>query len=332
MVKRLSFFTMLAVLLAVLALSNQPLAGQTVPEPTDTPVPPAATNTPPPTNTPLPAATNTPPAATATPVPGATATPTSIPAASATATPTAAATGTPVEEPVLTPSVDAALPADACADAPVFVVEQDVAAVKAGPSTLYATTTTLDEGAVRTIVGRYAFGAWWLIRLNATTTGWIADTDGIVVGRTVTVPLVAAPARNGATPTPATSWNPTPNPDCIGVPTSTPTATPTPTPAPSAAASDNTRGGQEDEIVVVSGSEPEEDAPTATVVSTQAISDVTEESPTVIESDTASQNTPVPPASDVIAETTPIWPLLIGIGLVGAAVVTFIVVRARGSA
>ena len=85
-------------------------------------------------------------------------------------------------------------------------------------------------------------------------------------------------------------------------------------------------------IVVVSGSEPEEDAPTATVVSTQAISDVTEESPTVIESDTASQNTPVPPASDVIAETTPIWPLLIGIGLVGAAVVTFIVVRAHGAA
>lgn len=328
MVKRLSFFTMLTVLLAMLALSSMPLAGQTVPEPTNTP---AATNTPPPpTNTPPPpAATNTPVAATETPAPG----------GSATATPTAATTGTPVEEPALTPGVDAVIPDDACASAPVFVVEQDVADIKAGPGRSYVTTATLDEDAVRTIIGRYAYGAWWLLRLNATTTGWIADADGVVIGRTDAVPLVPAPARTGGTPTPAASWNPTPNPDCANAPTTTPTATPTPLLVADSADSNAVRGGQDDEVVVVSESDASDDesaSASATDASTPtpaevAAADGGQASADTSEAMATQPSTPVPPAPDVVAETTPIWPLLIGIGLVGAAVVTFIVVRARGS-
>lgn len=177
--------------------------GQSIPTRTPTPNP-NATATPAPQNTPAPQDT---------PAPAEEPTATRMPAATATDVPL---TG------------DGALPtAEACSEAPTIQALNGPLNVRNGPGTAYETVDTLSYLEVRLITGRAAEATWWQIRLADGTLAWVADELVAVSGYTGLVPIVEAPAlADGSTPTPGPTWAPTPNPTC---PSPTPTATGTAT-------------------------------------------------------------------------------------------------------
>ncbi len=174
---------------------------QTIPTRTATPspVPPTATDAPPPP----PSATPVPP----TPTPTAT---------TGVATPTGSGA---------TPGSDQVSTAAPCGDPPT-VQTLARANVRQGPGLDYDVKAALPAGNVSRIVGRAEDGRWWLIALQSGDSGWIADEVVSVQGYTGNVPLMAAPAIDGQSPTPGTPWNPTPNPSCTPTPTATNTSTP----------------------------------------------------------------------------------------------------------
>ncbi|MCB9003280.1 MAG: hypothetical protein H6664_02840 [Ardenticatenaceae bacterium] len=189
----------------------------TIPSRTPTPGPATATNTPRPNPTNPPAQPTSPPAATDTPVPQPTMTFTAVP-------PT-------IDPGTLLPT------AEACGEPPTVQALNNIN-VRSGPGTDYDILSTLFTGEVRAIAGRAEFAEWWFISLADGSEGWVADFTVTVQGYTGNVPLVAAPALDGSTPTPGPLWEPTPQTDCATAtpePTSTSTATAVPpsvTPSP----------------------------------------------------------------------------------------------------
>ncbi len=221
MLKKISVIALVLTILftAHMALTRTERAAAQVPTiPTRTPTPPPS----PPTNTPAPQPTNPPQ-------------PTSPPAPTNTPVPQATNTAVP---PTIDPST--LLPtAEACGEPPTAKAANNIN-VRSGPGTDYEIMSTLFAGEVRVIIGRAEFAEWWVIELADGREGWIADFTVTVQGYTGNVPLAAAPALNGSTPTPGPLWEPTLQPDCpTATPTQEPTATgtatavpPTVTPAP----------------------------------------------------------------------------------------------------
>ena len=207
---------------------NQPSPSDT-PQPADTPVPsPTAV---PPTNTAIPANTVQP----ATPIGTNTAvTPTKTsPGSSLPTYPSItrisraqidkiAPGTTPVAFPVVATSFPTAEP---CGEPPT-ITTLTIANVYDGPGSDYLVSETLGAKEVRPIVGRAAHTTWWLIQIDGKfSQAWISDKAGTVHGFIANVPIIEAPAINGALPTPGKQWDPTPAPICT--PTPTPTSDPT---------------------------------------------------------------------------------------------------------
>lgn len=220
-----------------------PAAQMTIPSRTPTPGP--ASPTPPGAPTSVPTATpdtNPPPAATVTNPPPASATYTAVPSTNTPAATTSAAT----------PSGGFLPTAAPCSTAPTIQIRNTTNA-RSGPGTDYAAVAQLAAGDVRPIVGRAASAPWWLIRLADGTQGWVADLAVQVQGYTGAVPLVTAPAINGATPTPGAAWNPTPQPGCNFTPVAT--ASPTATAAPLTTTNQTPATTPENTVAVASASD-----------------------------------------------------------------------------
>jgi hypothetical protein len=245
----LVFFSLLFSVVFVLAKPDNVRGQMTIP--TRTPVPDNSppTDTPPddngggdgqesPTNTPAAQNTVAPPTASATSSPatattGATITQTPTAGSTATASSTGAvsspASGPLIEAPALGstpvtfPAVATAFPtAGPCGEPPTFT-SLTTANVYLGPGNDYPASDTLGAKEVRPIVGRAAYATWWLIQLDGKfAQAWVSDKAGTVDGYTGNVPIIIAPAINGAFPTPGPQWDPTPAPICT--PTPTPTA------------------------------------------------------------------------------------------------------------
>ena len=190
-------------------------------QPANTPVPPTAV---------VPTATGGSPTSTVdaaqSPTPGGTNVPVSPGATNAAATATTAGSlidkifpgTTPVTFPIAARSFPTAEP---CGEPPT-ITTLAIANVYDGPGSDYPVNETLGADEVRPIVGRAAYATWWLIQLDGRyKQGWISDKAGIVQGFTGNVPIIEAPAINGALPTPGDNWDPT------AVPVCTPTPTPT---------------------------------------------------------------------------------------------------------
>lgn len=201
MKKKLIFSAVLLFFVSMVMVTS--VAAQTIP--TRTPTPGPQTPTPLPTTVvpTSPPGGNPPPGSTSTQIPTA-------------VTPTLVSTLYPTAEP--------------CSDQPtILALNASFINVRTGPDTRYPVIESLVFREVRLIIGRDAVAPWWLIRLNAQQTGWVADEVVEVQGNTVNVPIVAAPLLNGATVTPGAPWQPTPPPLCATPPTATPTTTATPT-------------------------------------------------------------------------------------------------------
>ena len=203
---------------------NKPSPTDT-PQPTDTPVPPTAvppTNTASPPNTlqsptPTHISTAVPPTKTSTPR-------SSLPTYPTTTTVTRvqiekiAPGTTPVAFPVAATTFPTAEP---CGEPPT-ITTLTIANVYDGPGSDYRVSETLEAKEVRPIVGRAANTTWWLIQLNdKLSQAWISDKAGTVHGFISNVPIIDAPAINGASPTPGKQWDPTPAPICSPTPTPT---------------------------------------------------------------------------------------------------------------
>lgn len=197
-------------------MKNNSLVFQTVPTRTPTPAP---TNT----SAPIPTKSNR----------GGGSSPTAVP----TAQPLPTDTPTPIVTIAFTPSGGFIPTAESCGSQPTIQV-QNPTNVRKGPGTNYPIVGQLVYLEVRFILGRAADAAWWLILLDDGATGWVADEVVTVQGYIGIIPIVPAPEINGQTPTPGTSWNPTPLPFCTVTPTAT--AVPSNTPGPTTAVSEFT--------------------------------------------------------------------------------------------
>lgn len=154
------------------------------------------------------------------------------PTAQATEAPTLPPTNTPIPVTLVATPVGGFLPTASACGTPPTVQTRGNTLVRSGPGTTYPSVGQLVYLEVRPIAGRAGDAAWWLIALANGQTGWIANEVVVVHGYTGDVPIVAAPAINGQTPTAGAPWQPTAVPGC---PTSTPTAIPptqTATPLP----------------------------------------------------------------------------------------------------
>lgn len=213
---------LLGMLLLGLALSASAVShAQTIP--TRTPTPGAATQPPPPATQPPPPATQPPPPATQPPPPAATNPPAPDPTATPipgdpqpTSTLPPATTAAPSGPAPTTPSGGTETPSggSASCDVPPLAVALTPLNIRSGPGVAYSVVGSLDAQASHPIVGRYAFDEWWLVQVDATLQGWVADEFVQVVGYTALTPILTAPALNGVTPTPGPFWNPTPSPAC----------------------------------------------------------------------------------------------------------------------
>lgn len=85
----------------------------------------------------------------------------------------------------------------------------DFTNVRQGPGINYPVTAQLVANEVRLIVGRAADTPWWAIDLDGTQYGWVADDVVTVQGDISNLPILPAPAVNGATATPGRPWQPT---------------------------------------------------------------------------------------------------------------------------
>lgn len=131
--------------------------------------------------------------------------PTQPPPTEAPPTDTEAPTDTPTETPIPTPSV------------PIFSAGQALFC-RAGPSTIYQETRTMNAGDAAEILGRSVspvdgVSIWWQVEINGRRC-FVSSGLGTVEGDTSALPDIPAPP----TPTPTPTLTPTP----------TPTATPTP--------------------------------------------------------------------------------------------------------
>ncbi|MEM9776063.1 MAG: SH3 domain-containing protein [Chloroflexota bacterium] len=149
--------------------------------------------------------------------------------------PTAVPTETPYVPPTLVSDV---VQLDRCGD-PFFVAAFGGVNVRSIPSTdgeIVGKMLFLDT---RQVLARTANDTWWQILLPDTTTGWVFDGAGEMIGSMESVPVVNA----DGSPVQEVSWQPTPDAFCPTMtpsptPTSTatpvPTSTPTPEPSPTA--------------------------------------------------------------------------------------------------
>lgn len=154
------------------------------------------------------------------------------PTAQATEAPTLPPTNTPIPVTLVATPAGGFLPTASACGAPPTVQTRGNTLVRSGPGTTYPSVGQLVYLEVRPIAGRAGDAPWWLIVLANGQTGWIANEVVVVHGYTGDVPIVAAPAINGQTPTAGAPWQPTAVPGC---PTSTPTTMPptqTATPRP----------------------------------------------------------------------------------------------------
>ena len=202
---------------------NRPSPSDT-PQPTDTPVPPTAV---PPTNTAIPPNTVQSPTPTHTSTavtPTKTSPESSLPTYPTATTVTGVQIGkiAPGTTPVAFPVVATSFPtAEPCGEPPT-ITTLTIANVYDGPGSDYLVSETLGAKEVRPIVGRAAHTTWWLIQIDGKfSQAWISDKAGTVHGFIANVPIIEAPAINGASPTPGKQWDPTPAPICTLTPTPT---------------------------------------------------------------------------------------------------------------
>lgn len=169
--------------------------------------------------------------------------------------------------------------------------------VRQGPGTDYAIVGQLVYLEVRFILGRAAGAPWWLIQLDDGDMGWVADDVVTIEGYIGNVPIISAPEINGDTPTPGTTWNPTPNPFCTVTPTFTPEPSTTlaATPANAEAPASQPETIVEDPVVSATATPPPE--PTQTAVAPPTLPPTATNQPEIIDSQPA-----VPPSS--VGETT----------------------------
>jgi len=146
----------------------------------------------------------------------------------------AAATNTAVPVTLAATPIGGFVPtAEACGEQPT-IQAINTTRVRFGPGIDYEVVGKLVYLEVRPIIGRVADINWWQIMLADNTIGWVSDEIVIVTGNISVLPIVAAPAFDGSTPTSAPPWNPTLEPGCDALPvwTSTPEPTVPPTPVP----------------------------------------------------------------------------------------------------
>lgn len=103
--------------------------------------------------------------------------------------------------------------------------------VRSGPGTEFNRLTTLNAGTVVPIIGRTPNNAWWLVRVNNSISGWIAQADPgnpnnifiTIYGVCTGVPIINPPTA---------TWTPRPPVTATFVPTWTPLPPPTATTIP----------------------------------------------------------------------------------------------------
>ena len=176
----------------------------------------------------------------------------------------------------------------------------------------------------RQVLGRWEGGAWWLILQPDTSSGWVYDETGSMVGVMEVVPIVDADGLPGSEP----AWVPTPDLECPTLtPTTVPTEEPTATATPEPPATETPRPTAAQKAAPSNTDESEAAAVAITVtIDPSAISALpqTDESP--IESsvilDRESTQKPESPSAIVggQAEATSSsgisWPIIVGVLLV----------------
>ncbi|MBZ0299536.1 MAG: SH3 domain-containing protein [Anaerolineae bacterium] len=102
--------------------------------------------------------------------------------------------------------------------------------VRTGPSTVYPRITTLPAGRQVPIIGRVGDNSWWLVRISATTSGWVIQRNPLnpneefisIFGICTAIPIVnppPSPTTTPATPTPTPTRTATPIPPITNTPT-----------------------------------------------------------------------------------------------------------------
>jgi hypothetical protein len=224
--------------------------------------------------------------------------------------------------------VNAQLPDSDCGVPPVIVITAREAPVYEGPGRNYDLVTLLERDSVRVIIGRYQYGPYWYIQLDKTTGGWVAAFDVDTVGNTTNMPNVTAPAHADGTPTPVPNWNPTPDVTCSGTPTATSTPKSRSTALVSEDAGTDVVDVTTDEAQSAENTAPEDEVRLVPVVEAAALdSELESSSGAVAETGQSAESASQSPSNEV--EATPVWPLLAGLGLIGIAGATFVVMRNR---
>jgi hypothetical protein len=126
--------------------------------------------------------------------------------------------------------------AETCDVSPVAQALRSNTNVRSGPGFAYNVIDRLQYLETVPILGRAAYARWWLVQIDGASPGWVSDDAVSVSGYIGLLPTATAPLLpNGASPTPGSLWNPTPNPRCTPPPPS-PTASGTATPGIAATA------------------------------------------------------------------------------------------------
>ncbi len=145
---------------------------------------------------------------------------------------------------------------------PFFVATLGTINVRSEPNTESEILSKMVYLEARQVLGRWDGGAWWLILQPDTSSGWVFDATGSMVGVMESVPLVAADG-SGSSAEPA--WVPTPDLECPTVtPTTVPTEEPTATATPEPTATETPRPTAAQKTVLPKA-EDENLTPTATV-------------------------------------------------------------------
>ena len=298
---------------------NEP-ASQTVP--TRTPVP-APTNPPPPTEKPKENNNNNNPPP-----------PTNTPVATPTATlPPVTFAPTPIGG-IINP--------DRCGE-PYFIASLGTVNVRSLPSTDGEVITQMVYLEARQILARAADVAWWQILLPDTSTGWVFDSTGSMVGMMESVPVL----NSDGSPAPEPLWQPTPDLFCPTVtpsPIPTETATPPPTEAASATPIPTNTPAPTVTAVAIAESGDSDPVPTPmpdpSIISplpdeVEAIDssrnkrpapELSESSDFSAESNTNSSTAAEPPSSSGGIN----WPIVVGVGLILVGFAALLFQRRQG--
>ena len=227
-----------------------------------------------------------------------------------------------------------------CGD-PFFVATLGTINVRSEPSTDGEIVSKMVYLEARQVLGRWSEDSWWKVLLPDTSTGWVYDSTGSMIGVMEGVPVI----NTDGTPADQVIWQPTPDLEC---PTITPeatatetasltetaepteTSTPVPTAAKRTTNSETGAGGSADpapttEVTidpsVISALPQTQDSPIESSVIVERESTQKQEIPSSVTTS----------GSSIGSSNTPLlrWPIIVGILLILFGVTTLFIQRRK---